>query len=704
MNSWGSEAYGMGMPMNPMMGMMMDNMGAPPVPPMNPPPPVPLPLIGPVIPENVQMETQNVSNENQQNDITSSENQQRPDNQPRERDNRRDNRDKDQGRNTSDRNRNRSRSRDRYDRSSRGNDRNDRTRHDRNRSDRGRTERKSKWDAPSSNDMGMMSMNPLTNMPAQGQVMPMGNMNQGQMNMGMMQGMMQYPPNNMMNNGMMMNNMMPQQTMEGQQMMMANMNMMPNMMPNMMDQNMMMMNQPMMQQQFMPNSPIFMNSGVLLPPVPGNTTPQRRDRPKGCRTIFVGGLPSKIKLEILNEMFQRFGTVEDIKSPKNGVYYVRFERPETVENSFSVSGYRFKYHNQTESDASTLYIDYALNRDDQNEYEKSQRKREPTPPRIEPFTPNNLATISEKIKSETDFAEAAPTLAGWLERGECNKKFSNQFYSLIQASNNQIRRLFNEKMQLDEEFQNLRSSIRDKFAHVVLQFEQVAKILSAAKHQRVSDHFTKQQRRNIEMWLKMTEEVENIKEEFNTIFDEEDSEKPAKNSVPLEKYEELKKENESLTYELEGYKNEAYLAKDEAEKKFEKFKAHFVAQQALQHKTVFPPLPQQTVERSTPNIKPQPPPPTPDDDKVITSGPAVPPTEAKLISILTSFLMVHPLGASLDYLVSYVRSMTRNVTQATVLSTLQKYTELFNCETTGIGACIEHRWYFVTFDVIKKEK
>ncbi|XP_045778489.1 ecto-NOX disulfide-thiol exchanger 2-like isoform X2 [Maniola jurtina] len=707
MNSWGNDAYTMGMQMNPMMGMMMDNMNAPP---MNPPPPVPLPLIGPMIPDVMHVETQDLtitneeSQDNQASDVTSSQNQRR---RSRERanynNNRRDNRDKDQGKNVTDRGRShRSRSRERHERPSRFSDRHDRN--DKNRNDRVRTERKSKWDS-SPSEKGLLPIPSMPTMSAQGQVMPMASMNPT-MNMGMMSGMMQYPGTNMMNSNMMLNNMMPATNMDGgQQMMMSNMNMMPNMMTNMMDQNMMMMNQGMMQP-LMPNQPVFMNCGALLPPIPGTQTPQRRDRPKGCRTIFVGGLPPNITSDALSEMFQRYGNIQDIKSPKNGVYYIRFERMESVDSSFVLSGYRFKFHDQAENEASTMFIDYALNRDDQSEYEKSQRKREPTPPRIEPFTPNNLTVIAEKIKSETDFAEAAPTLAGWLERGECNKKFANQFYSLIQASNNQIRRLFNEKMQLDEDFQNMKSSIRDKFAHVVTQFEQVAKILSAAKHQRVSDHFTKQQRRNIEMWLKMTEEVDNIREEFNAIFDEEEVEKPNKNSVSLEKYEELKKENENLTYELEGYKNEAYLAKDEAERKFEKFKAHFIAQQALQQKSVFPPLPQQKIEPPLPpsSAKPLPPPPTPDDDKVMISGPSVPPTEAKLISILTSFLMVHPLGASLDYLVSYVRSMTPNVTQATVLSTLQKYGDIFNCETTGVGACIEHRWYFVTFDIIKREK
>lgn len=63
------------------------------------------------------------------------------------------------------------------------------------------------------------------------------------------------------------------------------------------------------------------------------------------------------------------------------------------------------------------------------------------------------------------------TLAVWLERGECSKRHANAFYSLIQASNNQIRRLFTEKMQLDDDFQNMKNAIKEKFAHVVMQCE-----------------------------------------------------------------------------------------------------------------------------------------------------------------------------------------------------------------------------------------
>ncbi|CAB3252579.1 unnamed protein product [Arctia plantaginis] len=253
----------------------------------------------------------------------------------------------------------------------------------------------------------------------------------------------------------------------------------------------------------------------------------------------------------------------------------------------------------------------------------------------------------------------------------------------------------------------MKNSLKDKFTHILLQFEQVAKILTAAKLQRVSDHFSKQQRRNVEMWLKMTEELDNITEEFNTMFDEDEVERGNKNVVTMEKYEQLRIENENLTYELEGYKNEAHLAKNEAERKFEKFKAHFIAQQALQNKQVYPPLPSPPMPKlhfafkdfKAAPPKPHPPPPLPDDN--ISSTATLPASDAKLISILSAFLMVHPRGASLDYLVSYVKSIVSEASQTTVHDVLNKYNDVFLRKTTGVGAAIEHKWCFVTFESSK---
>ncbi|RVE51842.1 hypothetical protein evm_003462 [Chilo suppressalis] len=566
--NWGNE-YGMpnnyGMPMNP----MMPNMMPPLVPPMcmisemgHPnPTPTPGPMIGPVMMDSTSNHSNDVqimedaTEDNKDQSIKESmepEKQQASRYNSNNRDNRRDrNFDRD-------RSRRRSRSRDRNTRNDRNRDqeRNDRNGH---RNER-RRDRPSKWEKTDDNQVS--NMNNMQMMPG---MMPMMMNNNMMNNMGHQMGHPSMDMGNMQNVNAMQHNMMP------------GMNMMPNMMPNMMDPTLMMMNQ------LMPNQPIYFSTGILLPPLPGMSLPNRREKPLGCRTIFVGGLPNGITVEVVTEIFQRFGHISDVKLHRQGVCHVRFANHVSVEQSFNLSGYRFKLHEQTENEATTLFVDYALNRDDQNEYERNKRHPQPAPVRIEPFTPANLTSISEKIKNDDDFSEAAPTLHGWLERGECNKKYANTFYSLIQAANNHVRRFFNDKMQVDEEFQTAKNAVKEKYLKIVTQFEQVAKILTVAKHQRVSDHFTKQQRRNIEMWLKMTEELDNIKEEYNLYFEDEDTEKSGKNVVAMEKYEELQRENENLTFELEGYRNEAHLAKDEAERKFEKFKAQFIAQQALQN-------------------------------------------------------------------------------------------------------------------------
>ncbi|KAG7304758.1 hypothetical protein JYU34_010114 [Plutella xylostella] len=186
-----------------------------------------------------------------------------------------------------------------------------------------------------------------------------------------------------------------------------------------------------------------------------------------------------------------------------------------------------------------------------------------------------------------------------------------------------------------------------------------------------------------------------MKEEFNGYFDEEEekADKPSSKKVLEEKYEELKRENETLQYELAGYKNESYMAKEEAERKFEKFKAQFIAQQALQGSPqVFPPLPPTPDQKKPIDL---------DDEKHPVSGIKVPTTEARLISVITAFLLVHPLGASVDYIVSYVRSILPRVNQTTVSDILQKYDDVFAQTTTGVGASIERRWTYITFDTIK---
>ncbi|KAL4713413.1 hypothetical protein ACJJTC_010398 [Scirpophaga incertulas] len=559
-----------------------------------------------------------------------------------------------------DRSRRRSRSRDSYRHRNRNNSSRDRNGRRTERSNR--SDRRTKWDPNDSIDIVEME-----NMPG---VLPFNVIQQHGMNMSNLSTM----PN----------------------MMQPSMNIMSNMMPNMMDSNIMMMNQQMVPQ------PIYFSAGMLLPSLPGVVMPARREKPEGCRTIFIGGLPYGITADVITEIFQRFGALSNVNIQRQGVCLVRFEKSESVEQSFCISGYRFKLHNQLETEATTIFVDYALNHEDEQEFEKNKIYQIDISNRIEPFTPANIASISEKIKMHDQFIEVAPTVQNWLERVECVRTDANLFYSLIQAANNHVSRLFNEKLQLDEEFHALKTTLKDKYLKIIVQFEQVAKILSAAKQQRVSDNFSRQQRRNIEMWSKMTEEVDNIKDEFESYFEDDDNEKSQRSTAAQEKCEELKKQIEDLTFELECSKNDTRLAQDEAERKFEKFKAQFIAQQALQNPSqIYPPLPPPSmstvIERS---LYGNPLPSTPDEMKIMKSG-HISPLEGKLISVMTAFLLIHPMGANLDYIVSYVRSILPSIAQNQISQVLEHYTDIFRCKITGTGINKERKWEYITLNAIK---
>ncbi|CAB3252577.1 unnamed protein product [Arctia plantaginis] len=324
----------------------------------------PGPLIGPVQSDpqgNIVAVVEEQTNDGSEKQVMNVEAPEKASHSSRERSDRRDRDRVDRDRDRS-RRRSRSRNRDRdYNKDRKRNNRRERSRND-------HRERHSKWDDDKYNQQlnlsAVMMQAHQPSMMQYGNIMP-GSMMQHQIEMTNMQQMMQIPGMNMAPNMMMMNTQM--QTL---------------------------------------SLPMYFSTGVILPPLPGTSVPPRRERPSGCRTILVGGVPQAITEDVVTEIFQRFGDIEEVKLHK-GVCHVRFIKQDSVEQSFSVTGCRLKAHDQNENEATTLYIDFALNREDQNEYEKNKRRRESTPQRVEPYTPATFSTISDKIKSDSDFADAA---------------------------------------------------------------------------------------------------------------------------------------------------------------------------------------------------------------------------------------------------------------------------------------------------------
>lgn len=65
----------------------------------------------------------------------------------------------------------------------------------------------------------------------------------------------------------------------------------------------------------------------------------------------------------------------------------------------------------------------------------------------------------------------------WLERGDCNKRNANTFYSMIQSTNSHIRRLLSEKTQYEEELQKAREIMKGRMQGILLQCKYLTVVL-----------------------------------------------------------------------------------------------------------------------------------------------------------------------------------------------------------------------------------
>lgn len=169
------------------------------------------------------------------------------------------------------------------------------------------------------------------------------------------------------------------------------------------------------QQQHPTKEIIHCKSCTLFPPNPNAPPPTTREKPPGCRTAFVGGLPENITENLVREIFERCGEITTIRMSKKNFCHIRFEMEQFVELALYLSGYRIRIGSNSESaNIGRLHVDYAQARDDLYEWEcrqrqllREQRHRErleqerlqpPSPPPAVHYSDHEAANVSERIK------------------------------------------------------------------------------------------------------------------------------------------------------------------------------------------------------------------------------------------------------------------------------------------------------------------
>ncbi|KAK2848886.1 hypothetical protein Q5P01_008720 [Channa striata] len=539
---------------------------------------------------------------------------------------------------------------------------------------------------------------------------------------------------------------------------------------------------------------IHCKSCTLFPPNPNLPPPATRERPPGCKTVFVGGLPENATEQIIMEVFGQCGDITAIRKSKKNFCHIRFAEEFTVDKALFLSGYRIRLGSSTDKkDTGRLHVDFAQARDDLYEWECRQRMlareerhrrkmeedrlRPPSPPPIVHYSEHECSQLGDKIKDDGKFAEAVRVLLTWLERGEVNRRNANNFYSMIQSSNSHIRRLMSEKSQHEKAMEEAKEKFKTALAGILAQFEQIVSVFQAASKQKAWDHFSKAQRKNLDMWRKQAEEIRNMhneqlmgirrEEEMEMSDDDMEDAPDSKDSEDsgVSQAEALKEENDSLRCQLDAYRNEVELLKQEQGKnqpmRSEEDNTHSqqlnFLQQALQgmqkqllqmreelkqrdaeleksledkqqlknqvqtlkeglhnlqnthlmqleiskqHDRGSEESPNQTSEAAVSAVVPC----GQEKEGPKEKSPQSPvhsEREALLVGIISTFLHVHPFGASIEYICSYLQRLDTKINPSEVEALLSRLPCTFRQELTGVGASLEKRWNFCGFQGIK---
>ncbi|KAK7580055.1 hypothetical protein V9T40_000684 [Parthenolecanium corni] len=473
---------------------------------------------------------------------------------------------------------------------------------------------------------------------------------------------------------------------------------------------------------------IHSKSCTLLPPNANAPPPTTRERPVGCKTVFVGGLPENIKEEVIREVFGFCGEITNIRLSNKKFCHIRFAEESAVDQALTLSGYRIRLGSSSDApNTGRLHVDFAHARDDQYEWECKQRQiqreqrhrerlmrdsdRDVSPSAPSHFTESEANSVLEKLKGEDTFTKAISIAVSWLDRGECNKRNVNTFYSMIQSVNTHVRRLVHDKNLCESEFKKAKDLMKSRAQAILAQFCQIEKLFVSSSHKKVWDHFTKAQRKNIELWKKSAMEIKKLPAESEEPLndemdvsdsdDDDDAEKQPfkKRKIDIAETNSLKDENDSLRCQLEAYKNEICVIRTESQCELSKKDDQIsLLQKTLNNFTQeMESIRKQHEEAICENIdrKMQ-----EADTTVIPSSNIVSPLtekEAKLIGLVSIFLHIHPFGAGVDYICSFLQKTMPSLRVTEIELVMSKFPSVFQQELVGIGANMERRWKYAGF-------
>lgn len=227
------------------------------------------------------------------------------------------------------------------------------------------------------------------------------------------------------------------------------------------------------------------------------------------------------------------------------------------------------------------------------------------------------------------------------------------------------------------------------------------------------------------------EEGPSVKKKTKTEFSQELTNQYAEMAGKLSQINTLKDENDSLKCQVEAYKNEVAMMKTDDRNKDvgtkQEVKSLQLALQGMQQQLITSRSEveeykkkleqekidrkidkqldrekwdrEQTEKRDKDNSESQERKRSVDTDEatISSTGLHITDKDAKLVGLVCCFLHVHPTGASLDYIWSYLHRLGFVCRASELENLLERMNMIFRQEVSGVGATIERRWHYTGY-------
>ncbi|GFS41594.1 ecto-NOX disulfide-thiol exchanger 1 [Nephila pilipes] len=468
-----------------------------------------------------------------------------------------------------------------------------------------------------------------------------------------------------------------------------------------------------------PNTLIEISNLVLTPPVPGEIR-NRRLKPDGCRTVYVGNLPEKMTEGMVSEIFQRFGNISTIRMNDRHFCHIRFEKMESVEEALLLSGYRIKIKNNDEPAYNgKLHVDYATAHNDQLDFECRirQMKREerhrardtfiPSPPPMPLYSEHEAVSVNEELCNRETFKKGVAVLITWFEKGECTRRNSAKFYSMLQIINNIVKGFKTEMAHGEEEARIANEKLDTLTRNIQGELSEIGKVHRAANVQKNWDQFSKNQRKYIKEWEEEMKTfsasllTKRVEEDMDLDLDENDVEKCNNDEIFIlrEELSICRKELGICREELDACREELEYSEGlaaERKKTIDKNDEEILRLKQALEKSLEEIREISAKDRlctdDTQNISV-----TNSSTQCISDLVNVTESDIFIAALISIFLNAHPKGAHIDYICSYLFENHSPVNESDARYSLAKFPYLFKEIRTGIGATLQKKWNFIAF-------